>query len=102
MTQQIISENNGTWPYGTVDPWPQGLGVFDITDLEWKDRYDASAGPYQTPEMVKQYYASNPRYPSPVLEDTVLRSWFVKGEYMDTPSVSAREEQQRVPSSFNH
>ena len=80
MTQQAISENNGTWPYSVVDPWPQGLGVFDITDMEWKDSYDAGAGPYRTPEMVKQYYASHPRYSSSVLDDTVLRSWFDKGE----------------------
>ncbi|MCJ1385717.1 hypothetical protein MMC17_008840 [Xylographa soralifera] len=59
ITLQAINENNGTWPWNV-------------------DSYDSDAGLYQTPEIVKQYYASNPRYGSPILDDAVLRSWFIK------------------------
>ena len=38
------------------DPWPQGIGVFDMTALKFKDSYEAKAGPYKTPDVVKRYY----------------------------------------------
>ena len=58
------------------DPWPQGIGVFDLTDMRWKDSYDATTDPYATPQMVKDYYAHNPRYPASLLENNVQRNWF--------------------------
>jgi hypothetical protein len=39
------------------DQWKNGLGIFDMTDLEWTTRYDAHAAAYAPPQMVKQYYA---------------------------------------------
>ncbi|KAK8047666.1 Kelch repeat-containing protein [Apiospora saccharicola] len=39
------------------DPWKQGLGVFDLTDMVWKSRYDVDAGPYDTPEPIRNWYA---------------------------------------------
>lgn len=36
------------------DPWPQGVGVFDMTALNFKDSYQANAGPYKTPDMIKK------------------------------------------------
>ncbi|TDZ23877.1 Kelch repeat-containing protein [Colletotrichum orbiculare MAFF 240422] len=38
------------------DPLPQGLGVFDLVDLKWKDEYDAGAAAYDTPDLVKSWY----------------------------------------------
>ncbi|KAK7910925.1 kelch repeat protein [Apiospora marii] len=38
------------------DPWKQGLGVFDLTEMVWKDRYDADADAYDTPKMVRDWY----------------------------------------------
>lgn len=35
------------------DPWPQGIGVFDMTALNFKDSYQANAGPYKTPNIIK-------------------------------------------------
>lgn len=61
------------------DPWANGISVFDCSEMVWKDNYDPAAGPYTTPQMVKQYYTSNPRYPSSFGNDPELRSWFVRG-----------------------
>ena len=80
VSQEGYDENGDLMPYTITDPWPQGLGVFDVTEMKWKDSYDAAAGPYSTSAMVKQYYASNPRYPSSLLNDPVLRTWFMRGQ----------------------
>ncbi|OAG41902.1 hypothetical protein AYO21_03905 [Fonsecaea monophora] len=56
------------------DPWPSGLGVFDMTDFEWVDHYDAAAAAYQTPDVIKQYYSE--RYQEPDWSDATLASVF--------------------------
>ncbi|KAK1971557.1 kelch repeat protein [Colletotrichum sublineola] len=38
------------------DPFPQGVGVFDLTDLKWKDEYNADAPRYDSPEAIKTWY----------------------------------------------
>ncbi|KAF9872633.1 kelch repeat protein [Colletotrichum karsti] len=38
------------------DPFPQGVGVFDMTQLKWNDQYDSSAAAYDTPDIVKSWY----------------------------------------------
>lgn len=38
------------------DPWPQGIGVFDMTNLKFKDSFQAQAGAYKTPEIIKIYH----------------------------------------------
>ena len=67
-----------------------------MTDMVWKDSYDAGAGPYTTPSMVKQYYVSNTRYPSSVLADPELRSWFMKETDHTSPGSSS------TPKSTTH
>ena len=42
--------------YGDPDPWTQQLAVFDMTALQWKDRYESSADLYAAPDAVKQLY----------------------------------------------
>lgn len=32
------------------DPWPQGLGIFDMSAMEWKENYDPEAKAYISPE----------------------------------------------------
>ena len=49
---------------GGRDPWTNGIGIFDMTELSWSTGYDTSAGPYDHPGVVKQYYQSNPRTPT--------------------------------------
>jgi hypothetical protein len=39
-----------------ADPAPQGLLLFDMTALEWKDSYDADAAAYERNETVQKWY----------------------------------------------
>ncbi|KAF3811302.1 hypothetical protein GCG54_00001618 [Colletotrichum gloeosporioides] len=38
------------------DPWPNGLGVFDMTEMRWKDGYEADDAAYEPSKIVKQWY----------------------------------------------
>lgn len=46
---------NPRW-WRTKDHFPQGLGVFDMTELAWKDGYDADAEPYESPAEIRAWY----------------------------------------------
>jgi len=48
-SQQVIAE---------TDNFPNGLGVFDMTELSWVNSYNPDAASYEQPDIVKQYYAS--------------------------------------------
>ena len=45
------------------DPWTKGLGIFDMTTLNWTNAYDAAAPAYEQPSLVSQFYANGSRYP---------------------------------------
>ena len=60
---------------GIADPWTQGIGVFDLTAMQWKTSYDPNAAPYITPDAVKAYYAQNGRYPAS-WSKPVIGNWF--------------------------
>lgn len=51
-------------PLSTRDQLTRGLGVFDMTRLNFSDRYDADAEPYTQSDLVADYYEQNPRYPT--------------------------------------
>lgn len=59
------------------DPWPQGIGVFDLTDMVWKDTYDPNAAPYITPDIVKNQYRQNWQNPSS-WSNLINQGWFTK------------------------
>jgi hypothetical protein len=42
----------------TKDPMAQGLQIFDLTRMAWTSGYDANAPPYQSPQVVKDWYAA--------------------------------------------
>lgn len=42
--------------YEDPDVWPYGIGVFDMTALEWVDEFDPEARDYQTPAVVQDWY----------------------------------------------
>jgi hypothetical protein len=48
---------NWTFNYQNPDPLTQGIGIFDMTAMEWMPYYNASAAPYETPKVVKDWYA---------------------------------------------
>jgi hypothetical protein len=39
-----------------LDPWPSGLGIFDMSAFAWSGRYDPSAATYEQPVLVSDYY----------------------------------------------
>ena len=39
-----------------TDPWPQGLGIFDMVALRWTNTYDANASPYKPPNVIQDWY----------------------------------------------
>ena len=42
--------------FSDVDINPQGLGIFDMVELNWTNTYDANAAPYTAPDVVKEWY----------------------------------------------
>ena len=56
MDLTVDGRSSNRWE--TTDPWPQGLGIFDMHDLEWKDSYNADAPPYKAPDKVREWYAN--------------------------------------------
>lgn len=60
------------------DPWNQGLGVFDLTNLEWQSSYNPSADPYRTPGIVKDYISANGQYPTSWDSSTVAAFFTAK------------------------
>ena len=38
-----------------ADPWLQGIGVFDMNALRFKDSYQADARAYETSDVIKNY-----------------------------------------------
>ncbi|OHE93099.1 kelch repeat protein [Colletotrichum orchidophilum] len=47
---------DGKTGYSSADPWPQGLGLFDMTDWTWKTDYDAGAKEYESAKTVNEWY----------------------------------------------
>lgn len=43
----------------TKDPWSQGIGIFDLSNLEWADHHSAHSAPYEQSDPVKQHYAES-------------------------------------------
>ena len=52
-TGRTGSGNHGSEP---VDPWPEGIGIFDMTAWKFKDFYEANTKQYETPDSIKQFY----------------------------------------------
>ncbi|KAH6688519.1 kelch repeat protein [Plectosphaerella plurivora] len=52
--------NTADGPGGSMwlekDPFPQGVGIFDMATLQWTDGYDAGASAYETHESIRKFY----------------------------------------------
>jgi hypothetical protein len=77
-----------------VDPSPYGLGIFDMTALQWTDQYDAAAMPYVQSDQVKMYYSKGFRYPSS-WDDSFLEAIFTNSTNASTitPKIRAQINQ---------
>ena len=88
MSLQVTNEgpeSNGS--NSVPDPWTQGLGIFDLTAMEWKEGYDPAAAPYVTPDAVKDYYQRNGRKPAS-WSSNVVQAWFTEATSDNTDSSS--------------
>ena len=79
-----ISTDAFTVSGGSPDPWDQGIGIFDLTDMEWKSSYDPSAAAYVTPQLVKSYIQQNGKYPS-TWANSVVEEWFKNSNPSEFP-----------------
>ncbi len=78
ISLQVTSDKATSNPYNNLpDPWLQGIGIFDLTAMEWKEEYDPAAPPYVTPDAVKSYYQRNGRGPAS-WSNGVVQAWFTE------------------------
>lgn len=57
------------------DSWTNGINVFDLSSMRWKDSYQADGAPYHTPSIVMDWYAQygpHPTWDSPVVESLLV------------------------------
>ncbi|KAI1373689.1 hypothetical protein F4677DRAFT_215189 [Hypoxylon crocopeplum] len=40
----------------TADPWKQGLGIYDMSEMKWVDSYEPNAANYESPAVVMNWY----------------------------------------------
>jgi hypothetical protein len=43
--------------WDVIDDRPNGIGVMDLTTMTWSNTFDASAPEYDSPKVVKDWYA---------------------------------------------
>lgn len=75
----VIGGTQPSNPLGiaAVDPWPNGLGVFDLSEFTWSHAYDPLAAPYEQPAAVRDYYTyefQDPPWDSPEVAEVFGRS----------------------------
>ena len=86
---------NGLYPEGS-DDWPFGLGVFDLSEMMFKDRYDADASAYTSPDVVKRWYAKNGFMAKDISQD--VKDLFSRSSATD-PSINSADTSTEVRSS---
>lgn len=64
--------------YRERDTRTQGINIFDMTEMRWKNSYDAGAEAYKTPEVVKSYYRANGGHPINWTSDAVKALFYKK------------------------
>jgi hypothetical protein len=77
--------------YNTKDAFPQGLGIFDLTNMQWKDQYDADAEPYITPKIIKESISETGMYPK-TWDDPLVESWIVGEKSTDIAAKESRKQ----------
>ncbi|KAF6830910.1 kelch repeat protein [Colletotrichum plurivorum] len=51
-----VGGTDGKTGWTGEDPWPRGLGLFDMTDWVWKTDYNADAADYETHKTIQDWY----------------------------------------------
>ena len=83
------------------DPWPQGLGIFDMTNLTWRDEYDPDLPTYKTPDAIKKIYAQQGRYPQKNWSDPAAQKLFTTPDSTSNAAVPSSRNEPQSPSVRN-
>ena len=75
-----------------LDPWPNGLNVFDMTEWKWTAEYASDAASYERAAAIEQHYTDN--YQSPAWSDNSLETIFAT----KTPAVQPTSSPSPSPS----
>ena len=89
----------GIDPNGNIsapDPWTNGINIFDLSAMRWKNSYEPKNGLYESPSVVKDWYTQNGPYPKwdPGVEDL-----FVKPSISNVPGSSKSQSGEKVNTS---
>ncbi|MCJ1271096.1 hypothetical protein MMC22_010995 [Lobaria immixta] len=95
-----------TSPYDTTpDPFAQGLAIFDMTSLQFADKYIAKAPQYVQSDTVKFYYDTRPatKFSSPKLAKLIENTHFANAtassaNNSSSPSQSDSENSTATPA----
>ena len=68
------------------DPWANGIGIFDLTEMRWKSKYEAQAASYVTPQAVKSWYKRNGGPYPHTWDDPGLEVYFTGNQVTTTPA----------------
>ncbi|KAI1495891.1 hypothetical protein F5X99DRAFT_425530 [Biscogniauxia marginata] len=60
----------------TADPWKQGLGIYDMSEMRWTSSFDPKAADYESPAVVRDWYV-NGGLQSVRWDDDELKDLFV-------------------------
>lgn len=82
-------------PTVAADVFPKGIGIFDLTELKWKDEYDAGAAEYDSPQAIKSWYEQGQVF----YLELVIRK-FAEFEAETSPKSSTTQGSR--PSSLGH
>ncbi|KAI2621142.1 hypothetical protein GGR54DRAFT_639271 [Hypoxylon sp. NC1633] len=91
-------------PTTTTDPWKQGLGIFDMSEMKWADLYTPDAADYESPAVVRDWYARGGMR-SVMWDNDELKELFANGSSImnigtdnstDGPAESSGSSSQRI------
>ena len=98
----VIGGLDQTFPNVTItggDRWSNGINIFDMSQLQWKDSYVPNDAKYQTPSVITEWYAKHGPYPS--FQNATLQSLFTQNT-TSSPSPVNPSPTPRQPHSNSH
>ncbi|MCJ1344868.1 hypothetical protein MMC31_003073 [Peltigera leucophlebia] len=89
--------DSGTEPR---DPWAEGIGIFDMTTLKFKDTYESKAKPYEPPGVIKSFYGDkSKRYPATWTSSAVQELFQMGSKFDQVPNATDSQVPRTVSSS---
>ena len=84
----VIGGYDPTYPNVSIasrDPWSNGINIFDMSKLQWKDSYVPNDAKYQTPGVITKWYAKHGPYPS--FQNATLQSLFTQNTALSPSNI---------------